>query len=248
MVSHITFYLPSIAKPSLRFLDLILSKTRFSSHISFLSRCLHYQAIPNGFKSSFRLYVHSPNYRYTISLHVTKACYEHSRHLMHIAIDSMSSHIANLDIACTKSVLFSICPSVLRRDITNFVHMLNSRLYSFIQASKASKFNSLVGPLPISVNNHANSAVQTNLVVTIPTNLTLSDSERSVLAKGLKFVPSPRSLDLFSVKTDTESFFRYLHLKAHFHNQTSIPQKEVFEAVNPKKSTWSPHVKINLVP
>ncbi len=133
MVSHITFYLPSIAKPSLRYLDLILSKTRFSSHISFLSRCLRYQAISNGFKSSFSLYVHSPNYRYTISRRVTKACYEHSRRLMRIAIDSMSSHIANLDldIAHTKSFLFSICPSVLRRDITNFVRMLNSRLYSF---------------------------------------------------------------------------------------------------------------------
>ncbi len=63
---------------------------------------------------------------------------------------------------------------------------------------------------------------------------------RSVLAKGLKFVPSPGSLDLFSVKTGTESFFRRLRLKAHFHNQTSIPEKDVFEAVNPKKSTWSP--------
>ena len=120
---------------------------------------------------------------------------------MRIAIDSMSSHIANLDldIARTKSVLFSICPSVLRWDITNFVRMLNSRLYSFLQVSKASKFNSLVGPLPVSVNNHANSAVQTNLVVMIPPDLTLSDSERSVLAKGpltsfqLRQTPNPFS-------------------------------------------------------
>ncbi len=110
--------------------------------------------------------------------------------------------------------LFSICPSVLRRDITNFVRMLNSRLYSFLQASKASKFNSLLAPLPVSVNNLANSAVQINLVVTIPPDLTLSDSEKSVLEKGVKFVPSPGSLDLFSVKTDTESFFRRLRLKA----------------------------------
>ncbi len=80
------------------------------------------------------------------------------RRLMCIAIDSMSSHIANLDldIARTKSVLFSIYPSVLRRDIANFVRMLNSRLYSFLQASKASKFNCLVGPLPISVKNIIN--------------------------------------------------------------------------------------------
>ena len=86
--------------------------------------------------------------------------------------------------------------------LTPRIRLLNSRLYSFLQASKASKLNSLVGPLPVSVNNHANSAVQTNLVVTIPPDLTLSDSERSVLAKGLKFVPSPGSLDFFSVKTD----------------------------------------------
>ena len=119
---------------------------------------------------------------------------------MHIAIDSMSSHVANLDldIVCTKSVLFSICPSALRREITNFVCVLNSRLYSFLQASKALKFNSLVGPLPVSVNNHTNSPVQTNLVVTIPPDLTLSDPHRTVLVKGLKFVPSPGSLDLFS--------------------------------------------------
>ncbi len=51
----------------------------------------------------------------------------------------------DLDIACTKSVLFSICPSVLRWDITNFVRMLNSRLYSFLQASKASKAPSRFG-------------------------------------------------------------------------------------------------------
>ena len=72
------------------------------------------------------------NYRYTISRRVSKACYEHSQGLMRIAIDFMSSHIANLDldISRTKSVLFSTCPSVLRRDITNFVRMLNSRLVS----------------------------------------------------------------------------------------------------------------------
>ena len=31
-----------------------------------------------------------------------------------------------------------------------------------------------------------------------------------------------------------------MRLKAHFHNQASILEKDVFEAINPKKSTWSP--------
>ena len=71
MVSHITLYLPSIAKPSLCLFDLILSKTNFSNHI------------------------------------------------------------------------------------TQFIRMLNSRLFSFLEASKASKFNSLIGHLPVSTGYHA---------------------------------------------------------------------------------------------
>ena len=227
MVSHITLYLPSIATPSLRLFDLILSKTRFSNHISFLSRFLRHKVIPNGFKSSYSLHVHSANHRHTISHRVTRACYEHSRRLMRIAIDSMSLHLSTLDseILRVKSVLVSVCAFILRKDITQFIRMLNSRLFSFLEGSKASKFNSLIGHLPVSTDDHASSVDRTNLVVTIPPDLTLSDSERSVLAKGLKFVPHPGSLDLFSVKADTESFFRRLQLKAHFHNQPSVPTR-----------------------
>ena len=112
IVSHITLYLPSIAKPSLRLLGLILSKTRFSNHISFFCRCLRYKVIPNGYKSSFSSHVHAANHRHTISYRVTSACYEHSRRLMRIAIDSMSLHLSTLDsdISHVKSVLVSVCP------------------------------------------------------------------------------------------------------------------------------------------
>ena len=118
--------------------------------------------------------------------------------------------------------------------------MVNSRLFSFLETSKASKFNSLIGTRPVSTDYHASSVDRTNSVVTIPLDLTLSDSERSLLAKGFKFVPNPVSLDLFSVKADTESFFGRLRLKAHFHNQSSVPHKDAFEPINPKKSSWSP--------
>ena len=37
-------------------------------------------------------------------------------------------------------------------------------------------------------------------VVTIPENLPLSDAEKSVLSKGLNFVPLSKKLDEFSVK------------------------------------------------
>ena len=40
MVSHLFPFLTSISKLALRLFDLIFSKTRFSSHITFISRCL----------------------------------------------------------------------------------------------------------------------------------------------------------------------------------------------------------------
>ena len=55
---HITLYLPSIAKPSLCLLDLILFKTSVPNHIF-----LRDKVIPNSFKSSFSLHVYSANHR-----------------------------------------------------------------------------------------------------------------------------------------------------------------------------------------
>ena len=48
------------------------------------------------------------------------------------------------------------------------------------------------------------------------------------------------SLNLFSVKTDTEQFFRRLRLKAFFHDRSSVSNKDVFETISHKTSSWSP--------
>ena len=114
--------------------------------------------------------------------------------------------------------------------------VLNSKLYSFLKDIKASK---LFGPRSVS-SHSTGSANESNLVFTIPPDLPLSDPKKSVLAKGLKFVPNSGPIDLFSVKEDNEAFFRHLHLKAYFHNQSSTYNKDIFEQVNPKKSSWSP--------
>ena len=44
----------------------------------------------------------------------------------------------------------------------------------------------------------------------------LSESEISVLSKGLKFVMTPKELDYSQIKVDLESFGRRLRLKWHF--------------------------------
>ena len=58
-----------------------------------------------------------------------------------------------------------------------------------------------------------------NTVVTIPENLALTDPEKSVLSKGLNFVPIAKRTDEFSIKRDVEKFLRRVHLKAFFHDK-----------------------------
>ena len=53
MVSHLFPFLTSISKLALRLFDLTSSKTRLSSHITSINRCLYEKFIPHGFRSPF---------------------------------------------------------------------------------------------------------------------------------------------------------------------------------------------------
>ncbi|CAH3110154.1 unnamed protein product, partial [Pocillopora meandrina] len=71
-------------------------------------------------------------------------------------------------------------------------------------------------------------------VVTIPENLLLSDSEKSVLSKGLNFVPISQKTDEFSVKQDVEKFLRRVQLKAFFHDKeddSNTSNKDTFKTL-----------------
>lgn len=68
-----------------------------------------------------------------------------------------------------------------------------------------------------------------------------SDSEKSVLKKGLNFAPNSKTTDESSVKQDVEKFFRRVHLKAFFYNKEddSITSNEdTFETLQIQKSEW----------
>ena len=78
---------------------------------------------------------------------------------------------------------------------------------------KAQKLDQLIGPQITSDSSPEN----LKTIVTIPENLLLSDSEKSVLSKGLNFVPISQKTDEFSVKQDVEKFLRRVQLKAFFH-------------------------------
>lgn len=68
------------------------------------------------------------------------------------------------------------------------------------------------------VNGSAQILTSTDkLVVTIPEDLPLAEHERSLLAKGVNFIPTTSVTDEFQVKEDNEKFFRRIRLKVHFH-------------------------------
>ena len=108
-----------------------------------------------------------------------------------------------------------------------------------LQQIKDQKLQQLIGP-QITCDLTLQSR---NTVVTIPENLPLSDSEKSVLSKGLNFVPISKKLDEFSVKQDVEKFLRRVQLKAFFHDKeddSNTSDKDTFETLQVRKSKWTP--------
>ena len=92
-----------------------------------------------------------------------------------------------------------------------------------------------MGPFNTTLHSH-------NTVGTIPENLPLTDSEKSVLSKGLNFVPITKRTNEFSIKQDVEKFFRHVQLKAFFHDKeddSDTSNKDIFETLLVRKSKWT---------
>ena len=82
-----------------------------------------------------------------------------------------------------------------------------------------------------------------NTVIKIPENIPLSDSEKSVLSKGLNFVPITKRTNEFTIKQDVEKFLRRVQLKAFFHDKeddSDTSNKDIFETLLVRKSKWTP--------
>ena len=97
-----------------------------------------------------------------------------------------------------------ICPAILVQSIRTKLQEVNSKLFNHLDQIKAHKLEQLTGP----PNTRDSSIESLSTVVTIPENFPLSDAEKSVLSKGLNFVPISKKLDEFSVKQDVEKFLR----------------------------------------
>ena len=164
-----------------------------------------------------------------------------SRSIMRITIRAMCLKRDDLDkqILQCRSELSKICPVVLINSIRAKIQELNATLFNHLNQIKTLKLEHLIGP---KISSHATFDSQ-NTVVTIPENLPLTDSEKSVLSKGLNFVPIAKRTDEFSVKQDVEKFLRRIQLKAFFHDKednSNASDKDIFETLHVRKSKWTP--------
>ena len=91
-----------------------------------------------------------------------------------------------------------------------------------LKTIKSSKMNNILKDNKLQSNEINGTNTQCNAkVVCIPNDIPLSNAEKSVLSKGLKFIPTNRRTDEFKTKQDTDKFFRRLRLRAHFSSQDS---------------------------
>ena len=245
IVSYL-YPLPSISSNlAFRLAIHIFTKTRFSSHINFISRCLQHKVIPKGFRSNFHASIFSNvsnfNLKYLHEIQRTQNTFSHN--IMRSTIRAMCSkrNELNKQIIECRSQLSNVCPSVLLRSIHAKIQALNSKLFHHLEQTKKHKLENLTNSPknrtePLENQNH-------HTVVTIPENLPLSNAEKSVLSKGLNFVPISKKSDEFTTREDVEKFLRRVQLKAFFHNKedkSDNTKKDAFETLTAKKSKWTP--------
>ena len=78
-----------------------------------------------------------------------------------------------------------------------------------------------------------------NSVVVNLSSPELTESEKSLLSKGLNFCPQPKSYDKGKLVEDTKAFTRRMRLKSHFADHSDSPSEEKYPDFIPK-SYWQP--------
>jgi len=180
IVSYLIPFPPTSHSLGFRLATLIFTKTRLCSHISFIGRCLESKVIPKGFAQIFtHLRFHLQTSNTFTKFNALKMVF-FPRNIMRIIIRAICTKRDDLDkqiLQCCNE-LSKICPSVLVHSIRSKIQELKSKLFNHLYQIKTKKLQQLIGPPATSDPSFENNDIT---VVTLPGNLPLSDSERSVL-------------------------------------------------------------------
>ena len=149
-----------------------------------------------------------------------------SRKLMRITLSRMYQKRDELSVSMNdnRTELRRLCARSVQRELYNriihVIHILNSDWFQFLKEIKGHKLQKFNDNTSLETGHQEESETDAKrTITTISENLNLSEAEKSVLRKGLNFVPIKPTTDEFTTREDCEKFFRRLRLKAFFHNQ-----------------------------
>lgn len=216
-------------------------KTQYNNHIGFLRDCLQHRVVPRGFIIN--------SHHTSSTSHVNKmkkATDTCSKRLMRISLHEFCNkmHQANILMRQAKQELQHQADSAVYLSTGKIIHQLNRTLHFTLVDIKKHKLQSL---LP-----HTETVVNEKSVVTIPSDVELSPDERSVLSKGLFFIPTPKYCNEMKLKENLSNFYRRVKLHAHFNNPNEAfldPEKDddPFDKYQKPPSTWEPSVSPSCV-
>ena len=155
----------------------IFMKTRMSSHLRFVQKCLANSVIPNGFRVQPGV---APSSQHLRAL-TQRASNTLSKRLMRLQLRDFTLKFQRATVRIQESRdwmdICTLSESQIKA-LKSLVYRLNSDLFNHLTETKDKKFAVLCPP----------PASHTHSVVTIPEDLQIDDDLRSALAKGRKFV------------------------------------------------------------
>lgn len=200
------------------------NKTRFSSHVHFLRKCLQARIIPNGFKLNF----HSGTISGRLSRKLRKSTERCSFNLMRKVLEDYDKRLGLLSknrVACKERLRSGTTQDTWRK-LSTVIHELNRDLYQDLLVAKEKKLRDLDGDIFETEIEDSD-----NKVFRIPETVELSQEEEKILSKGLSFIPQTSRPDTFETLNDCEEFYRKVRLKAFFGNQDNEEGGEIGEEV-----------------
>ena len=220
----------------------VLNKTRFSSHVNFLRRCLKRNVIPKGFQVQRNVPANLPTFLFR---RITKATTSCSKKKLITSIQHFSHSLDKADsllLSCKDELANIQDPFVSRLKFEVFE--LNKILYNCLKEVKDRKFDTVDGRVVASIIEDDG-----RVVVTIPEDLELSEDEKKVLSKGLTFVPTIDFLDKSSTLHDLDKFYRRVKLHAFFNDPNrgfiDITEDDEYKRYRKTNSSWIPPISVH---
>ena len=190
----------------------VFLKTRISSHVNFIRTCLDRNVIPKGFRVRTHWQFSLPS---TIS-NSERLGLSYCKRVMRLKLHEFSSisRRASCTLESQKQQLSSLVDAENLKFVKSSVLKLNAELYTELQSVKSKKLKDLLPDIvPAQPSNQTGKTV-----VNIPEDLVVDPAIVEILAKGTKFIPTPRQVDKERLTDDLQQFFRRIKLHYHFNN------------------------------